>query len=114
MHAFIRLYVSVYIMCVRRYALHVIRSFRHAGIEKFFLSGSKAGIQPKHADKLSIQLFALNRAQSLLDVAAPGWDLHQLRGAMNGHWSIRVNCNWRLTFAFEDEDVVLVDYRNYH
>jgi len=33
----------------------VIQSFRHAGIEKFFLTGSKASIQPKHADKLSIQ-----------------------------------------------------------
>lgn len=104
----------MYIMCVRRYALHVIRSFRHAGIEKFFLSGSKAGIQPKHANKLSIQLFALNRAQSPLDVAAPGWELHQLRGVMKSHWSIRVNGNWRLTFAFEEQDVVLVDYQDYH
>jgi toxin HigB-1 len=81
----------MYILGVRRYALHVIRSFRHAGIEKFFLSGSKAGIQPKHAAKLSIQLFALNRARSPMDLAAPAWDLYQLRGAMKGHWSIRVN-----------------------
>jgi proteic killer suppression protein len=92
----------------------VIQSFRHAGIEKFFLSGSKAGIQPKHASKLSIQLFALNRAQSAADMAAPGWDLHALRGAMKGHWSIRVNGNWRLTFAFEDQGAVLVDYQDYH
>ena len=28
----------------------MIKSFRHAGIEKFFFTGSKAGIQPKHAD----------------------------------------------------------------
>ena len=92
----------------------MIRSFRHAGVEEFFLSGSKAGIQPKHANKLSIQLFALNRARSPLDVAAPGWELHPLHGAMKGHWSIRVNGNWRLTFAFEDQDVVLVDYQDYH
>ena len=97
-----------------RYTLQVIRSFRHAGIEKFFNTGSKAGIQPKHADKLSLQLFALNRAKSPADMSAPGWKLHSLRGSLNGHWSIRVNGNWRLIFAFEEEDVVSVDYQDYH
>jgi proteic killer suppression protein len=38
----------------------VIRSFKHAGLEKFFTTGSKAGIQPAHAKKLENQLFALN------------------------------------------------------
>lgn len=99
---------------MRRYALHVIRSFRHPGMEKFFLTGSKAGIQPKHADKLSLQLFALNRAKSAQDMDAPGWNLHALRGDLHGHWSIKVSGNWRLTFTFEEEDAVLVDYQDYH
>jgi proteic killer suppression protein len=55
---------------VRRYALRAIRSFRHAGIEKFYLTGSKAGIQPKHADRLSVQLLALNNAKSAKDERA--------------------------------------------
>ncbi len=103
----------MYILCVRRYALHVIQSFRYAGIEKFFSSGSKVGIQAKHATKLALQLFALNRARFPQDMAAPGWDLHPLRGTMKGHWSIRVSGNWRLIFAFEGQDVVLVDYVDY-
>lgn len=101
-------------LCVMRYALRVIKSFRHDGIARFYRSGSKAGIQPKHADKLSLQLFALNRAKSSSDMAAPGWDLHPLQGERKGHWSIKVNGNWRLTFAFEGEDVTLVDYQDYH
>jgi proteic killer suppression protein len=92
----------------------MIRSFRHAGVERFFKTGSKAGIQPKHADKLSIQLFALNRAKSAQDMNAPGWELHPLAGSLRGHWSIKVNGNWRLTFAFEEEDAILVDYQDYH
>jgi proteic killer suppression protein len=91
----------------------VIRTFRHAGIEKFFRPGSKAGIQPKHADRLSIRLFALNRARSAADMNAPGWDLHSLQGDLHGRWAIKVNGNWRLTFAFEEEDAVLVDYQDY-
>ncbi|MGC2613332.1 MAG: type II toxin-antitoxin system RelE/ParE family toxin [Terracidiphilus sp.] len=92
----------------------MIRNFRHAGIERFFTSGSKAGIQPKHAQKLSIQLFALNRAKSAQDMNAPGWELHSLHGDLQGHWSVKINGNWRLTFTFEQENAILVDYQDYH
>lgn len=92
----------------------MIKSFRHAGIEKFYKTGSKAGIQPKHAGKLGIQLFALTKAVKPQDMNAPGWRLHQLKGDMSDHWSIDVNGNWRLTFAFEGSDAILVDYQDYH
>lgn len=92
----------------------MIGNFRHAGIERFFTSGSKAGIQPKHAQKLSIQLFALNRAKSAQDMNAPGWELHSLHGDLQGHWSVKINGNWRLTFTFEQENAILVDYQDYH
>lgn len=92
----------------------MIKSFRHNGIERFFRNGSKAGIQPKHADKLRIQLFALDNATGAQDMNAPGWRLHQLRGSLSGHWSVDVSGNWRLTFAFEGNDAILVDYQDYH
>jgi len=92
----------------------MIKSFRHAGLERFFRSGSKAGIQPKHAEKLARQLFALENAIRPRDMSAPGWRLHQLRGEFAGHWSIDVSGNWRLTFTFEGTDAILVDYQDYH
>ena len=92
----------------------MIKSFRHTGIEKFFISGSKAGIQPAHAAKLSVQLFQLNRSKTAHDMDAPGWELHPLRGDLKNHWAGKVNGNWRLTFTFEGENVILVDYRDYH
>jgi toxin HigB-1 len=92
----------------------MVKSFRHAGIEKFFKSGSKAGIQPAHAAKLSVQLYALDAAKSPADLNTPGWRLHRLTGNLKGHWSIRVNGNWRLTFRFEGENAILVDYQDYH
>jgi proteic killer suppression protein len=45
---------------------------------------------------------------------APGWGLHALRGDLKNHWAVKVNGNWRLTFAFEGEHVILVDYQDYH
>ncbi len=44
----------------------------------------------------------------------PGWDLHLLKGSLAGHWSVKVNGNWRMTFRFEDEKAILVDYQDYH
>jgi proteic killer suppression protein len=55
----------------------VIKSFRHRGVERFFRTGSKAGIQPKHAGKLRLQLFALDSAKQPADLRAPGWKLHR-------------------------------------
>ncbi len=97
-----------------RYSWAVIKSFRHAGLEKFFRTGSKAGIQPAHAKKLSRQLFTLHEVQGPLEMNYPGWDLHPLKGDLHGHWSISVNGNWRMTFCFDGEDAILVDYKDYH
>ena len=92
----------------------MIKSFRHAGLDKFYRAGSKAGIQPAHAEKLGVQLFALDHAKSASDLTRPGWNLHPLKGNLAGHWSIKVNGNWRITFRFDGEDVILVDYQDYH
>jgi len=92
----------------------LIKSFRHKGIERFFKTGSKAGIQPRHATRLRNQLFALDNARKPQDMNAHGWNLHPLRADLEDHWSITVSGNWRLTFMFEGEDAVPVDYQDYH
>jgi toxin HigB-1 len=92
----------------------VIRSYRHKGLKRFADAGSKAGIQPKHAERLRRLLTALNVASCADDMNAPGYDLHPLKGNLEGHWAVTVSGNWRLTFAFEGEDAVLVDYQDYH
>jgi proteic killer suppression protein len=89
----------------------MIQRFRHRGIEAFFKTGSKAGIQPHHAPRLSRQLKHLDRAKVPEDMNVPGWKLHKLS---TGHWSVWVSGNWRLTFAFEGGNAILVDYQDYH
>ncbi|TXI24197.1 MAG: peptidase [Roseateles sp.] len=88
----------------------MIKSFAHKGLEKFFLTGSKAGIQPAHASRLARQLAQLNQASGPRDMNVPGWKLHDLDRELVGHWSVWVSGNWRLTFRFEDGDAVLVNH----
>jgi len=92
----------------------VIKSFRHKGLEAFFEKGNKAGIRPDHASKLARQLRRLDAAVSAVDMNIPGWKLHPLSGALAGHYAVWVSGNWRLTFAFENRNAVLVDYQDYH
>lgn len=92
----------------------MIKSFRHSGLERFFKIGSKAGIQPAHSEKLANRLQLLDFARSPADMNMPGWGLHQLAGDLKGHWAVKVSGNWRLTFAFEKENAILVDYQDYH
>jgi proteic killer suppression protein len=67
----------------------VIRSFKHAGLEKFYQTGSRAGIQPAHATKLQILLTALNAAKEAESMNLPGWGFHGLskkgRNDLRGH-----------------------------
>jgi proteic killer suppression protein len=44
----------------------------------------------------------------------PTWGWHALKGELAGHHAVWVSKNWRLTFKFEDEDAVVVDYQDYH
>lgn len=92
----------------------MIKSFRHKGLQRFFETGSKSGIQAAHASKLRLLLAALDQAVKPEDLSAPSWALHPLKGDLKGHWALTVNGNWRMVFTFEGEDAVLVDYRDYH
>lgn len=92
----------------------MIKSFRHKGLKRFFETGSKAGINAAHAERLRLQLTMLNRAGSPDELRIPSWNLHPLKGLRQGYWAITVRDNWRLIFAFDQADVVLVDYLDYH
>jgi proteic killer suppression protein len=91
-----------------------IKSFLHKGLRKYFESGSLAGIQPAHANRLKMQLAALDTAQAIEDMDIPGFRLHPLKGSEQARWSVWVNGNWRVTFEFENGNAFILDYEDYH
>jgi proteic killer suppression protein len=48
------------------------------------------------------KLDILNAATSLNDLKSPGNQLKKLKGNMAGHWSVRVNDQYRIAFRFEN------------
>lgn len=92
----------------------MIRSFAHKDLERFFQTGSRSGIQPRHANRLRLILALLDQARTLNDIAAPGLNLHPLIGDRAGCWAVTVQANWRVVFRFEAGDVHVVNYLDYH
>jgi proteic killer suppression protein len=92
----------------------VIRSFRHKGLEKFYRTGSKAGIAAAHAKRLRLILGRLDAAHEPQDMALPGLRLHSLSAAFKGYWAVDVSGNWRVVFRFQEHHAYDVDYLDYH
>jgi toxin HigB-1 len=92
----------------------MIISFAHKGLESYFHTGSKRGIQAAHASRLRLQLAALDSAKQIEDMDLPGYRLHPLKGDRKGVWSISVNGNWRITFKFSGGNAEVIDYEDYH
>lgn len=94
----------------------LLKSFKHKGLEKFADDGCTSGIDPQHATKLRLQLTALSAATSIDDLRTvpKPWKLHPLKGNQAGTWAFTVKENWRLTFKFDGNDVILLNYEDYH
>jgi plasmid maintenance system killer/proteic killer protein, relE/parE family protein, cytotoxic translational repressor of toxin-antitoxin stability system len=56
----------------------------------------------------------LENAETPDDMNFPGWRLHALTGDLRGHYSVKVNANWRITFRLENGNAEIVDYQDYH
>ena len=98
------------------YNTYMIKSFKHKGLEKFFLTGSTKGIQAIHANKLYQLLTLLNSMSSTDDLKLPSLRFHKLQGQEKNLYSITVQANWRITFEFDENtsNVYIVNYHDYH
>ena len=92
----------------------MIKSFRHKGLEDFFYTGKKKGINPEHADRLERILDRLNAASEIKDMNYPGSSLHKLACDKKDQYAVKVSGNWRVLFQFVKGDAHNVDYDDYH
>lgn len=91
-----------------------IKRFSSQVLKRFFERGDGSRIAAEHRPQVRDILARLNAASRPDDMDLPGFRLHPLKGRLSGHWSVTVRANWRVTFRFEGEDAVDVDYLDYH
>jgi toxin HigB-1 len=92
----------------------MIQGFAHKGLERFYQTGNKLGIQAKHATRLRLILTNLDQAEGLEDMNLPGLGLHELKGNREGVWVVKVSGNWCITFRFVGCDAETVNFEDYH
>ena len=92
----------------------MIASFKHRGLKALYDGRTARRVAPEHIQKLRDILGVIDRCQRTQDVDLPGLRLHSLKGELKGHYAVTVSGNWRVTFRFEEGDVVDVDYLDYH
>jgi len=93
----------------------MITSFSDKDAEAVYIDQPQRRIPADILNVLLRKLAQLNRATSLLDLAAvPGNRLEKLLGNREGQYSIRINDQWRLCFDWETPNASNVEVVDYH
>lgn len=92
----------------------MIRNIRNRGLKRLYENDDARRVRLDHVDRLRDILADLDVATRPEDLDKPGYGLHRLTGDRKGEWSVFVSRNWRVTFWFDGEDAVDVNYEDYH
>ncbi len=92
----------------------MIKSFKSKALRNYWTNAQSAGIKPEWLKRTKLILSTMDtvRAPSQLDL--PGLAFHALKGDRKGDYAVTVGGNWRITFAWADEDAIDVDLEDYH
>ncbi|MBD0415828.1 type II toxin-antitoxin system RelE/ParE family toxin [Oryzicola mucosus] len=92
----------------------MIRSFRSKVLAELFENGRSAGIDARLHKRILVGLDRLDVATRPEDMNLPGFDFHGLRGFSPTRYTIHVNGPWCITFEFDGNDAMKVDFEQYH
>ena len=92
----------------------MIRSFRSRALQRFWERDDATRLPPDRVKRVSMILDRLDAAIRPGDMNLPGLRFHTLAGDNKGRYAVSVSANWRITFAWEEEDAVQVDFEDYH
>lgn len=93
----------------------MIKSFQKKSLEECFRAGQCTHIQTELRKRVLRKLDMLNAATSLRDLAAaPGNQLHRLKGNRSDEHAIHVSGPWCLVFRYDSGDFYDVTLEQYH
>lgn len=87
----------------------------HKGLRDYYTANKSKGLKQDLIPRIRTILFALAAAPDMETLEGPpGWRIHPLKGDREGHWSISVSGNWRITFKIVDGVIADLDLEDYH
>ena len=94
--------------------MDVIKSFKNKALALLWNTGKSAKIDVKMRNRILRLLDRLNIAAKPEDMNLPGFDYHSLKGFDPRRYTVHVNGPWCITFEFEDDGALRVDFEQYH
>jgi len=92
----------------------MILSFRSRALKRYWERDDASKLPPDRVERITMILDRLNAAASPDDLNLPGLGFHKLSGTSKGRYAVSVSANWRVTYGWQDQDAVDVDFEDYH
>ena len=93
----------------------MIRSFADKDTERVFSGRRPKRLPAQVLERAEAKLLALDSVVEIEELRQPpGNRLEQLRGDRAGQWSVRINQQYRICFAWRDGDAYDVGITDYH
>lgn len=92
----------------------MIRSFKSKALKLYWTKGDASKLPPDQVRRIGEILLLLDEARNPGQMNMIGYRFHELKGNRRGTYSVSVTGNWRITFSFDGENAVLLDYEDYH
>jgi proteic killer suppression protein len=92
----------------------MIRSFRSRALQRFWERDDSSRLPPDRVKRIAMILDRLDASVHPMDMRLPGLGFHALAGENKGRYAVSVSANWRITFGWEEEDAIQVDFEDYH
>lgn len=92
----------------------MITSFRSRSLKRFWERDDASKLPHDRVGRIAMFLDRLDASTRPEDMNLPGFGFHQLSGKSKGRYAVSVSANWRITFAWLDQDAIDVDFEDYH
>ena len=92
----------------------MILSFRSKPLKRFWERDDASKLPADRLRRIEVVLDALEAAATPEQLNLPGFGFHRLAGDQKGRFAVSISANWRITFGFDGQDAIQVDFEDYH
>jgi proteic killer suppression protein len=92
----------------------MIVSFRSRALQRFWERDDASKLPADRVKRITMILDRLDASTSPSDMNLPSLGFHQLSGSNKGRYAVSVSANWRITFGWDQEDAIQVEFEDYH
>lgn len=103
-----------YLLPSERGGVPMILSFRSRALKRYWELDDASKLLPDRIGRIIMILDRLDAAVKPEDMNLPGLAFHKLAGTSKDRFAVSVSGNWRVTFGWQDQDAIGVDFEDYH